>query len=40
MDDLRLDVELVCVEYDAFLNRSTCIEVKHKVLINKLKDEL
>ena len=39
MKDSRLCTERVCVECDALHNRSACIEVIHKVLIEWLKDD-
>ena len=37
--DSRLDAECVCVEHDTLQNRSAHVEVRHKVLIDQLKDE-
>ena len=40
MKDLRLDVERVFVEHDALQNISACIEVRHKLLIERLKEKV
>ena len=39
VQELRADAERVCVECDQLQNRSTCISVRCKVLVEQLKDK-
>ena len=38
--DLRIDAERVCAEYDKLHNKNIFIKVKHEALVEKLKDKL
>ena len=40
MEDLRMDVERVCLEYEKLQNKCICREVRCEVLVEKLKDDL
>ena len=40
MQDLILDLKRVCLEYEKLQNKSIWREVRYKVLLEKLKDEL
>ena len=38
-ENLRTDAERLFVEHDKLQTKSTCVEVRHETLVEKLKDE-